>query len=143
MHGHTFTLQGLKKLHAELGGKIVAHKVEGERLAEQMRHIEAVIKMLDPAFNIATIAPKRRNKPSPYFKKGKCFQHVLGVLRGATAPMTANEIITTLLHSWGVTEPKREAVQSLFGAVNGALRRNQGNGVERVGNGRPDRWVLR
>jgi hypothetical protein len=41
-------IQTLERLHAELGGKILENKQEHENLAGQMRHVEAVIKMLDP-----------------------------------------------------------------------------------------------
>jgi hypothetical protein len=38
MDRHTFTLQGLKRQHADLGGLILANKREAESLAESMRH---------------------------------------------------------------------------------------------------------
>ena len=38
----------LEALHAELGGKIADNKRDGERLAESMRHVEAVLKLLQP-----------------------------------------------------------------------------------------------
>jgi len=34
-----------------------------------MQHVEAVIKMLDPAFNLRRIAVKRR-QPNPWFRRG-------------------------------------------------------------------------
>jgi len=37
-----------------LGGKILDNRQEAERLGEQMMHVEAVIKMLDPAYNLAS-----------------------------------------------------------------------------------------
>jgi hypothetical protein len=43
-----------ERLHAELGGKILDNRQEAERLGEQMMHVEAVIKMLDPAYNLAS-----------------------------------------------------------------------------------------
>ena len=36
----------LLRLHAELGGKIKDNKAEAERLAQCMRHVEAVLKMI-------------------------------------------------------------------------------------------------
>ena len=45
-------IQPLERLHSELGG-----------LADSMRHVEAVIKMLDPTFNLRRIAVKRRQPP--------------------------------------------------------------------------------
>jgi hypothetical protein len=35
-----------------------------------MRQVEAVVKMLQAGFNVASIAAKRRNKSNPCFKRG-------------------------------------------------------------------------
>ena len=51
----------LERLHAELGGKILENKQEHANLAEQMRHVEAVIKMLDPGYSLRAISVKRRH----------------------------------------------------------------------------------
>ena len=48
-------IQTLERLHAELGGKILENKQEHENLAGQMRHVEAVIKMLDPSYSLRAI----------------------------------------------------------------------------------------
>jgi hypothetical protein len=55
-------------LHAELAGKLLANKREAIRLRTAMMQVEAVVKMLQPGFNIASIAAKRRNKSNPWFK---------------------------------------------------------------------------
>jgi hypothetical protein len=44
----------------ELGGQILENKQHHDELADQMRHVEAVIKMLDPAYNIG---PDRGETP--------------------------------------------------------------------------------
>jgi hypothetical protein len=62
-------IQTLERLHAELGGKILENKQEHENLAGQMRHVEAVIKMLDPSYSLRAISVKRR-KPNPWFQTG-------------------------------------------------------------------------
>ena len=62
-------IQTLERLHAELGGKILENKQEHENLAGQMRHVEAVIKMLDPSYSLRAISVKRR-QPNPWFKRG-------------------------------------------------------------------------
>ena len=58
-------MQTLERLHSELGGQILENKTEALRLADSMRHVEAVIKMLDPTFNLRRIAVKRR-QPNPW-----------------------------------------------------------------------------
>ena len=45
---HRPAIQTLEQLHSELGGQILENKEEAIKLAEQMRHVEAVIKMMDP-----------------------------------------------------------------------------------------------
>ena len=58
-------MQTLERLHAELGGQILENKTEALRLVDSMRHVEAVIKMLDPTYNLRRIAVKRR-QPNPW-----------------------------------------------------------------------------
>jgi len=81
----------LERLHMELGGQIHANRQQHDALSEQMRHVEAVIKMLDPSYNLGRIAVKRR-KPNPWFKRGTLYRRALDVLRTATEPMTALEM---------------------------------------------------
>jgi hypothetical protein len=71
----------LEALHAELGGKIADNKHGIERLTEAMKHVEAVLKLLQPSYNVRPIAVRRR-KPNPWFKRGTVF-------RGASEAMTA------------------------------------------------------
>jgi hypothetical protein len=75
----------------ELGGQILENRQKHEELSGQMRHVEAVIKMLDPAYNLAGITVKRR-KPNKWFKRGTLYRRALDVLRTATEPMTASQI---------------------------------------------------
>src|ERR1700675_3519132 len=79
-------------LHAELAGNILANKREAIRLRTAMMQVEAVVKMLQPRFNVASIAAKRRNKSNPWFKRGTLFRSAVDVMRWAGTPMTAKEI---------------------------------------------------
>ena len=42
----------LERLHSELGGQILENKQRHQELSEQMRHVEACIKLLDPSYNL-------------------------------------------------------------------------------------------
>jgi hypothetical protein len=44
---HRPAMQTLERLHSELGGQRLENQEEAQRLAGQMLHVEAVIKMLD------------------------------------------------------------------------------------------------
>jgi len=52
----------LKRLHAELSGQIKDNRRDAQRLAKAMKHVEAVLKMLEPGFNARAIAARRRYK---------------------------------------------------------------------------------
>jgi hypothetical protein len=86
----------VERLHAEPGAQILENKAEALKLSGQMRHVEAVIKMLDPAFNLRRIAAKRR-QPNPWFKRGTVYRHAVDALRTATEPLTAREIAERVL----------------------------------------------
>src|SRR6266699_3377150 len=84
------------RLQSDLGGQTLENKTEALRLAESMRHDEAVIKMLDPTFNLRRITLKRR-QPNPWFKRGTVYRGAVDALRTAEQPLTAREIAERVL----------------------------------------------
>src|ERR1700738_2664223 len=111
---HRPAMQTLERLHAELGGQILENKEEAQRLAGQMLHVEAVIKMLDPTYNLRRISVKRR-QPNPWFKPGTVYRRAVDALRTATEPLTAREIADLVLAAANVKDP--EAVADLRGSI--------------------------
>jgi hypothetical protein len=134
-------IQTLERLHSELGGKILENKQEHANLAEQMRHVEAVIKMLDPGYSLRAISVKRR-KPNPWFKRGTVYRRAVDVLRTAPEPLTAREIAERVLVAAKVDSPKKAAVADLSGSILASLRNHVGKGIERTNEGSPARWRL-
>jgi hypothetical protein len=134
-------MQTLERLHAELGGQILENKEEAHRLAGQMLHVEAVIKMLDPTYNLRRIAVKRR-KPNPWFKRGTVYRRAVDVLRTATEPMTARDIAERVLEAANIKRPDKAALADLIGSVLASLRNHKGKGVRRTNEGSPARWRL-
>jgi hypothetical protein len=108
-------MQTLERLHAELGGLILENKEEAQRLAGQMLHVEAVIKMLDPTYNLRRISVKRR-QPNPWFKRGTVYRRAVDVLRVATEPLTAREIAERVPQAANIEKPNKEALAGLTGA---------------------------
>jgi hypothetical protein len=107
-----------------------------------MLHVEAVIKMLDPTYNLRRISVKRR-RPNPWFKRGTAYRRAVDVLRTATEPLTAREIAERVLAAANVTNPNKEAVADLAGSVLASLRNHKGKGVQRANEGSPARWRLK
>lgn len=139
---YTPAVHALKRLHAELGGKIKDNRKEAVQLAASMRHVEAVLKMLEPSFNLSTISPRRRYKNASPYKRGEVFRAVLDVLRTAPGPMTSRQISEALLHKAGIADPPLKQIRDMVGAVHSSLRNHEGKTIERVGAGMPAEWRL-
>jgi hypothetical protein len=131
----------LERLHAELGGKILENRQEAESLKEQMQHVEAVIKMLAPDYNLAKITVKRR-ATNRWFKRGALYRKALDVLRTAVQPMTATELAWAVLAAGDIHTDDKKAVQILGQSIQASLRNHAGKGVQQVNEGIPARWTL-
>jgi hypothetical protein len=62
----------LERLHMELGRQIPENRQRYDELSHQTRHVEAVIKMLDPAYNLARITVKRRQPNNWFSSAARC-----------------------------------------------------------------------
>lgn len=132
----------LERLHAELGGQILENRQKHQELSEQMRQVEAVIKMLDPAYNLGRIAVKRR-KPNKWFKRGTLYRRAVDALRVAPAPMTTFELAGAVLAAHGIGDAEKADVQNVALGIQHSLKNHEGKGVERVGEAVPARWRLK
>ena len=72
---------------------MLSNQREAKRLRTAMLQVEAVMKMLDPAFNLRIIAPKRGNTGNPWFKQGTLYKSALDVLRTAREPLSPMQIV--------------------------------------------------
>jgi hypothetical protein len=132
----------LVRLHADLGGQIQAAKAQAERLASDARHVEAVIRMFDPDYNVRAIAARRRVRSNPWFKRGTLFRHALDVLRAAPGPMTVREITDAVLAAKAITDATPDHRKGIEAGVRASLEDHAGKTVQRVGEGVPKRWRL-
>lgn len=132
----------LVRLHADLGGKLRENRKEAKRLAESMKHVEAVIRLFDPAYEVGRIAARRRYKGNPWFKRGTVLRRALDVLRTAEAPLMVREIAERMLKAKGIANAKPNALNDLSNGVRISLRKYEGKGVARVGDGMPGRWIV-
>ncbi len=132
----------LVRLHADLGGQIQANKAEAARLAEAMQHVEAVIRLFNPDFNVRTISARRRQQTNPWFRRGTLFRAALDVLRAAKEPLTVAQITAAVLAARGVTDATTRQRQGVEAGIRSCLETNAGKTVARVGEGVPKRWKV-
>lgn len=140
--GYMPAVHALKRLHARLGGEIKDNREQAKRLAEAMKHVEAVLKMLEPDFDVRAIAARRRYKSASPYKRGEVFRAVLDTLRLADHPLTSREVSRDLLRKAGIPEPTNKQVRDMVGSVHRSLLNHQGKTIERVGDGMPARWRI-
>ncbi len=84
------------------------------------------------------LAPR---KPSRWDKRGQGVRTALEVLRGASEPMSAREIVLAVWERTGLPVPAKEELYRISATFNMALSRRVGNGVMMV-EGKPKRWLL-
>jgi hypothetical protein len=96
-----------------------------------MRHVEAVIKMLDLAYNLARITVKRR-QPNKWFKRGTLYRRAVDVLRRAAEPMTTTDIGAAILAAEGIEATKEDA-QSVALSIQHSLRARAWRSSEKRG----------
>jgi hypothetical protein len=129
----------LVRLHADLGGQIQANKDEAVRLAESMKHVEAVLKLFDPDYSVRAISARRRQKTNPWFKRGTLFREALGVLRTATVPMTVREVTDAVLAAKGITDADKRQRLGIEQGIRSSLEDHADRDVKRIGEGSPKR----
>ena len=103
-----------------------------------MEHVEAVIKILDPAHNLRTIAVRRR-RPNTWFKRGTVFRSALDILRKASEPLTVSGIAARMLEAKQIKDAQRSEVAKLEGAIRCSLETHP-NAVRAINGERPVRW---
>lgn len=111
----------LVRLHADLGGRIDANRREAERLADAMQHVEAVIRLFDPGYDVRRISARRRNRENPWYKRGHMYRSVLDALRNASEPLTTKAIARHMLVARGIAEPSADDVRYLEAGVRSCL----------------------
>jgi hypothetical protein len=134
----------LVQMHADLGGKLLQHRKEGERLSESMQHVEHVIKLFDPAYDVRQISARRRQKGNTWFRRGTIIRRALEVLQQSQKPLTAREIAQRMLAERGIAHESvgPKAMRSLTAAVQASLTNHNGKTVKPVDESFPSRWQI-
>jgi hypothetical protein len=133
---HSPLMYGLIKLHSRLEGDL-------QQQTKNLEHVRAVIKIVDPDFDVSSIKPKRTNKISPFFKRGEVFLLALDVLREATEPMRPMEIAIALLAKKGFTKPSAADRRNAWNAIKNTMDRYNGNVITSIGRRHARRWSIK
>ena len=133
----------LKDKRAELSGNIAdLEKRIGQHRADLL-HVDAVLRLFAPDFELAAIPPKTVRQPSGWFRPGELARMVLEVLRAAPAPLSIREITAQVMERRGLDPQDGRMAELLRKLVRNAVNRQAADLVERVEDGTLVRWRVR
>jgi hypothetical protein len=120
-------VSGLVAKHSELAGLIKFHRAEMERVAVDLKHLDATLKLFAPEMDLRRLGTKRVSKASVGggFKRFKCKEShtlILDQLRVASEPLTTAMICTAIMTNKGI-EDTQELRTSIQRTLTGSLRR--------------------
>lgn len=104
---------------------------EVQRLAEELNHLDATIRLFDPDYDVSAVWPKAPRHRQQWLASGECRGLVLDALRDALKPLSARAMMQVLAARKAVPEhPEvRAGAQKTVLAV---LRRRAAKGTARV-----------
>ena len=127
-------VSGLVAKHSELAGIIQFHRAEIERVAADLKHLAATIKLFSPEIDLRRLGAKRVTSSSAsvggfkHFKNKESHTLVLDKLRVATEPLTAAMICTAIMADRGMDDTKELRI-SIQRTLTGTLRRLEKRGL--------------
>lgn len=125
----THVISALVNKRARLDGEIKARRYQIMRLEAEMAHVDAVIRMFNPSYDISKIATKRSFGKNPAgTKKGAGSREALTVLREAGEPLTASEIARRVLQKQDKAATP-EACQMLAATIHSTFSRRKDGAV--------------
>ena len=108
----THVISALTAKRSELAGLVAHHRKEMSRLSEEIRMLDASIKLFEPDYRIRPVKPKRYQKKNEFFKHGEARRTILDVLRDADSPLSTNDITRAVMSSKGIDVSGEKALQA-------------------------------
>lgn len=136
-----YMAEGLAKARAELAGEIERTHERLRKLALDLEHIDATLRIVAPDMAVEAIKPKVFRPPADWAKRGEMARLVLSILRTAKAPMTTREIAERMLVERGIPSTTT-ALNDMTRRVACALRTQRERGTARSSEGEAGFWLL-
>jgi len=134
-------LSALKEKRSTFAGEIIDFEKRAARRRAQFSHLDAVIKIMDPAFDLDSLPVKHVSTKPKMFGRGEITRVVYDILRTASGPLTVPEITNAAMPMLGKDETQRMPIsRQIRNKLNYHMTKRQT--VKRVGEGRDARWSL-
>jgi len=121
-------LTGLVAKRGELAGEAEHCRRELHRLADELGHLDATIRLFDPDYDLGGIRPRKRRRGHHWFGPGECQRLVLEVLRDAAGPVSDQGMAVAVAARKGLQD-RPEVLGALQKTILAVLRRLAGKGV--------------
>lgn len=139
-NGNRYAISALKEQRARLAGEIAHMKKKIAWASEQLKHLDATIRIFEPTGDPNSIPNMRPRKRVKLFRQGELGRLIFDALRRAGEPITTAQVVTAITWATGNDESARPAIAP---RVRGNLAYQHGRKtVVKVGGGRDTRWRL-
>jgi hypothetical protein len=139
--GNKYAIAALKDRRATLAGEIQRYKQGIRDREEQLTHLDATLRVLDPEYRADTIAPKRLRRVK-LFGGGELNRLIIDALRRADGkPLSTPAIADAIIVAKGYGEEAKHALIRRVRANLSYLLRHR-SAVEKTGNRMTAKWRL-
>lgn len=138
----THVISALVDKRARIDGEIQMRRYQIARLEMELAHIDAVIRMFRPGYDIAKIATKRtieRSKTGT--ARGSGVREALTILREAGEPLTSRDIAERILAKRGEAVCP-DTVARIANNIHGTLSRRKDGAVSLDATTYPAKWMV-
>lgn len=138
----THVISALTDKRARIDGEIQMRRYQIARLEMELAHIDAVIRMFRPSYDITKIATKRtveRSKAGTV--RGSGTREALAILRESGEALTSRDIAERILAKRG-GDSSPETVGRLANNIHGALSRRRDGAVRADASVHPATWQI-
>jgi hypothetical protein len=137
--GNRYAIHALKDRRATMAGEIVEFKQGIADREEQLSHLDATLRILDPSCRSDSIPPKKLRRVK-LFGNGELNRLIADALRRAEKPLGSADIATSIVETKGYG---RESIHALTRPVRANLSyRLQNKRVVKTGDRLTARWTL-
>lgn len=119
---------GLVEKRREIAGVIEHHRKEMERLAGDLAHVDATIRLFAPELDLRTLRPKEHRERNAFFRPGEAPRFILDSLREAATPLTCRALGERAVAALGL-DAGAEVLEALQKSLNGAIKTLVGRGT--------------
>ena len=140
---HPNTVNALRNKRAAIAGEIAMHNGEIARLRAELVHVDAVLRLFDPATDPDDVGALRRwPRKTDWFARGEIAQRVYEALRTGE-PTSPRELTRDAMKAKGIETPDRITKRDIAARFSNMLytmtRRGQ---LVKIGHGPGAQWKL-